>query len=376
MTYTRPRFYYAGGTSHFFNFGVFVTGLDPSDLTQAYINLGIFNISAAGITTTRPSVNLGNVAGLDGKTFLWNGDDPFPKLLDSDLWETKSVPYPASAAFIGPSIDIGAAWVMADIATTPPGTPFALGGYSQGAAVMSRVYQETRAGLLMDRRQDLRAMITFGNPMREEGHTFPKSSGYSGSIDIPDPTYGTSVTGGHGCFPSLDSMSIFDPYVSRFARLQNTDNFVWDFTMPNEIISGIGNSNDGNRIVAFTKESLRFLPIGALIDFLSPDNVSVLKGLMPSLTKAPKFAPQDENGGVILTDALTGATKGQSGGGHVMYPCYPPPNADGSFTPGADTCYQKAAKYLRQVGQQIYDELNPTPPTLTIPPSYVWSSTW
>jgi hypothetical protein len=64
-----------------------------------------------------------------------------------------------------------------------------------------------------------------------------------------------------------------------------------------------------------------------------------------------------------------------AGGGHVMYPFFPPPNADGSIPSSGDTAYQIAAKYLNTVGQQIYALMNPTVPTRPIEkPTYQWFS--
>lgn len=351
---TLPVFYYAIGTSFLFNWFGFQIGI----LGEPYVIFGQPNNELR-----RPS--LGHIKGLDGQFFNWQEDDPFPLLLDPSLWSYQRVPYPASTAFIGPSIEVGVEYVINQIQQSPIGTPFALGGYSQGAAVMSRVYNECRFGRLRDRRSDLRAMVTFGNPMREKGHTFPNSSGYSGACDIPGDT-----TQGHGCFPFWEENDIVgmltNPFIQRFSRLQNTEDFVWDFTMPNEVISGVsGKSIDGQSMLHYTAEGLRQIPVAALILTFAGGPESAGQ-VMSRLGLAPPGVPQgtDPNGPgyktVLLTDPLTGEQKYQSGGGHIMYPMFPPPNADGSIPTSGDTCYQIAAKYLNSVGARIYDEQNPT----------------
>jgi hypothetical protein len=345
---TLPTFYYANGTSYLFNWFGFQFSI-----------LGIPTLLFGQPVNSIASPALGHIAGLDGQYFLWQEDDPFPFLLSPELWNFQRVPYPASTAFIGPSIEVGVDYVINQILGTPIGTPFALGGYSQGAAVMSRVYNECRQGRLANRRADLRAMVTFGNPMRERGHTFPNSSGYSGACDIPGDT-----SQGQGAFPGADEIDIFSGFIRRFARLQNTEDLVWDFTMPNEVISGVGDSREGNILSNFTKEGLRQVPLAALLEIFN-SAVDGAMALTSSLGLAPPGVPQGTDPSspnyrtLLVTDPVTGAQAYQSGGGHVMYPLYPPPNADGSIPTSGDTCYQLAAKYLNSVGARLRDERSP-----------------
>lgn len=325
MTYTRPTFYYANGTAVAANFFGFVVG----------------PIGGGGDF---------HVKGVNGEFFEWDGavaTDPFPQLLDSVLWQWKRVPYPASALDIGTSIKQGVDWVVNDILSNTTG-PFALGGYSQGAAVMSKVYDECRQGRLVERRADLRAIVNFGNPMRETGKTFKGSSGYAGAFDVPN-----STTGSHGCFP---------------VRLQNTEEFVYEFVMPNEVITAVGDSNAGKLWVTAAGKLLANDLIGALLDVLS--NASGFFGL-GGTTVADLVG--SAAGAVTATDPYTLANLSLTGGGHVLYPFMPPPNADGSAGSG-DTCYQIAAKYLNAVGAQIYAQINPSVPIATGPPSYAWFS--
>ena len=76
----------------------------------------------------------------------------------------------------------------------------------------------------------------------------------------------------------------------------------------------------------------------------------------------------------LVTNPVTAATVPFDGGGHTMYPFFPPPNADGTIPSSGDTCYQIAARYLNAVGAQIYDQMNPTVPAPTTPAGYQWFS--
>lgn len=339
---TLPVFYYANGTAWTWNY----LGIQWD---QSFSGGSVFGNSVG----LRVEPNPVNVKGLDGETFYWDSyipNDPFPQLLDNNLWQFQRVPYPAQILFMGPSIEIGVNWVIDQILATPVGTPFALGGYSQGAAVMSRVYNECRQGRLANRRADLRAMVTFGNPMREVNHTFPLSSGYSGAGDVEN-----STRDGHGTFPAMADIPPSNLYVRRFARLQNTEDLVWDFTMPAEVISGVGSSDEGKFLQQWTLAGLSENPISAAFSILEAFALWNTIGTQPI-----PGAIQDAVTGVIkVVDAVTGALIPQTGGGHVMYPFYPPPNADGSIPASGDTCYQIAAKYLNTVGARIYDERNP-----------------
>ena len=338
---TLPVFYYACGTNYLWNTPPIVIPLVAEASTI-------------------------NIKGLDGKTVLWEGgipNDPFPTLLEPTLWNYERVQYPDQAILMGLSIESGVDYIISQVTQTPVGTPFAVGGYSQGAAVASRIYNECRQGRLADRRADLRAVVTFGNLMREKGHTFPNSSGYSGACDVAGDT-----RNGHGAFPRWESDDLFglltSPFIQRFARLQNTEDLVWDFTMPNEVASGMGSSTpDSLMAQRVLSDVLRVNPLN-LIGSLSSALISGLITKLGEWVSAPSGILQDQNI-VGVVDAITGAAQYWTGGGHVMYPFYPPPNSDGSIPTSGDTCYQLAAKYLNTVGARIFDEQNPivTAPT-------------
>jgi hypothetical protein len=300
------------------------------------------------------------VKGVNGEYYSWTGyipDDPFPRLLSTSLWQYKRVPYPASGIAMAYSIKVGIDWVVSEVLKTDPGTAYSVGGYSQGACVAAGVVKETLgSGRLASRAGDLRACVTFGNPIREVNHTFPGSSGYSGAVDIPG-----STRGGHGLFPAN-------------LRMQNTPSYMYDFVMPQEIITCVGDSfPDGQFIQNWVG--------GAITPALTA--VPTLLGFAAFLVLAGRFAVAPASiarnaanlAQAVVTNPITGATAFLDGGGHVLYPFFPPPNADGTIPSSGDTCYQIAARYLNQVGAAIYDEMHPTVPAPTVKSTYQWFTT-
>jgi hypothetical protein len=101
--------------------------------------------------------------------------------IDQNLFHWQPVDYSASFGGIPPgpadapsyedSVAQGKRELIRMISSTP-GT-FALCGYSQGASVVSQVLIELQSGTLKDRIGDLVGGVTFGNPMRQLGHSFP-----------------------------------------------------------------------------------------------------------------------------------------------------------------------------------------------------------
>jgi hypothetical protein len=327
-----PKFYYSNGTAFFTDF--FGGKLGPigggADL---------------------------KIKGVNGEFYSWDGavaTDPFPSLLSTSLWQTARVPYPASVVGMLTSIRLGVDWVVGQVLATPPGTAFAVGGYSQGACVAAGVVSEALQGRLSSRAADLRACITFGSPVRQVNHTFPGSSGYSGAGDIAG-----STRDGHGLFPAN-------------LRMQNTPSYMWDFVMPNEVITGIGDSPNGLFMQNWTGGAIT--PLLTLIPTLLGAagflNLTALIGVAPAsvLRNGANLAQ------FLVTNPVTAQTVPFDGGGHTMYPFFPPPNADGTIPASGDTCYQIAARYLNAVGAQIYDQMNPTVPAPTTPAGYQWFS--
>ena len=255
------------------------------------------------------------VPGLDGKIFYWDGapaNDPFYKMVDSSLWTAKKIQFADASFPMGSSIAEGVQRTI-DMINDTPGA-FALGGYSQGAAVVSRVYEEIRSGSLRHRRADLLTGVTFGNPTREAGHLWPGAEPVGG---WDDPTNFLS----HGCFP----LSM---------RLKNTEDLWWDFANENEIITSVIDSVTGLDWVALT---------------------GVFLGGFQGVDIAAFIASQLNNlrfnviGDVF--DVLNQVVGGVGDSGHVAYPLDPPP---GDPQDGL-TSYQIALQHLRDVGQKYQD---------------------
>lgn len=271
------------------------------------------------------------VAGLDGKTYPWDGsvfNDPFPFMLDTAVWEAVRVPY-ADAGFtvlsngqllggMGASIDDGVSKVMAKIIALPPGAPFAIGGYSQGAAVMSSIYNEIRSGSLMSRASSFLGGVMFGNPRRQVNHRGEVGGTWSGAWDVPG-----STSGGHGSFPATGP----------WARLSGCDGTKWiEFAAPDDIITSTGDSSTGS---FWTQGNDIMLSLLFSQFFGQTALEAVLQTLVPGYTSQIISAIQAAFGvgGALnyLIDAA-GTMGALSGAGHVIYPVLPPPDSNGNFS--------------------------------------------
>jgi hypothetical protein len=282
----KPTLLYATGTSH------------------------IFDIFGHGIIKIGGGASV-SVPGLDGKAFQWDGsplEDPFYKMLDSDLWITKRIEFADAAFPMINSLNEGVKRTIAMINDTPGS--FALGGYSQGAAVMSLVYKEIQNGSLKHRKSDLIAGVTFGNPCRERGHLWPGANQVGGWDDPSSPS--------HGCFPQN-------------FRLTGSETLWWDFANANEVISTISDAKIGSQWVDL---------VGIFLNGFSGQDMEAF--IASSLSKLPMK---------VLSEAMSvlqSVTGGVGASGHVAYPIEPPPGDPKA----GKTSYQIALQYLRDVGQQ------------------------
>lgn len=244
-----------------------------------------------------------------GKQFHWTGsvdDDPFWRILDPQVWDSRKVNYPAVTVPGGQSIDKGVSMTVAQINALPSGTPFCLGGYSQGAAVMSKVYRLLTGGSLSSRRSSFKGGVLFGNPMRQTDFLAPGVT-WSGAWDVPG-----STTGGSGTFPD---------------RLSNCEYGLWrEYNNVNEIVSSTGTSAKGS--------ALREL-VGVAAGMSNPVQ-SLLAVLNPLWVLA-------------LGDALAVGDYG-----HVRYPFTPPMSTVGqSFSAGTSTSYDLALTFLGEVATDL-----------------------
>lgn len=317
MTDSRPSFYYATGTAYMLD--LFGSG---------YGQIG------GGLTIIVPGIN--------GDSVTWDGaptNDPFPWMLNQKLWDPIKVKFADAALPMTASLAEGVKATL-DLIRSRPGK-FALGGYSQGAAVMSYVLNELRSGTMQSRYQDLLGMVTFGNPCREVNHLWPGGT-WSGSLDVPG-----SSTGGHGVFPASD-------------RLVNSPDLLWDFANRDEIITSVGDSPAGMDIQ---------LVAGVVIGH------GTMRDVMGWL--ATQFAAgliEDIQSVIESLDGLKAAI-GNGGGGHVLYPTEPPP---GDPQHGL-TSYQIALNHMEDIGQRWQQGSGQTwspAPTFTTPyVSGAWTDT-
>lgn len=290
----------------------YLHGTDPLFVQVAAIIGQVFQQVRNGLLT---------VPGLNGITTTWlDGaprNDPFVNLLDPNVFEPRvKVNYPALGIPMSASINVGVNNVVNAINSLPKGQKFCLGGYSQGAAAMSSVYNllRTPASSLAARNSDFLGAVMFGNPRRQVDYRGSVGGTWSGAWDQIG-----STTGGHGSFPATGA----------FARLTSCEPTRWiEFTEENDIFSSTGDSPAGVNWVEGNAAFLDLLNINAVL---------------AALDGAQDIATAMNVGGLTLnfTDAL-GRLFGIGGNGHAAYPWRPPPgDPDGGLT-----SFQIAVKFL------------------------------
>lgn len=322
---TKPHFFFVTGTAFLVN--------------MFELNLFSTQIFPPAVPTT--------VNGLNGKTIIADGtvvNDPFPALLNADAWTVKKIGYPAALfPAIDPlwtignptigSVNSGINRLWEAIHALPQGTPYAFGGYSQGALVCSLTLKALRDNSSA-KLADLKGAVMFGNPAREVNKTFPAFSSYpgglySGGFDAPG-----STTGGHGIFPSQ-------------YRLTSTPETWFEF------IGGRVSLEDPVTAVTSTTSIGNFVQQAAG-QLLTLDAAGLLNTLLsPSLLNALQAA----------------ATAGFDG--HAAYSVEPPIG----YAANAPTSYQIALEYLEGIATSLATApiLLPTTPTTTA--NAGWSTT-
>ena len=329
---TRVKFFYANGTAWGIN--VLEIGLRVDMKTgQVYV----------GPNQQPESKSSALVLGNNGRSASWSGgpqNDPFPVLLDPDRFDAVRINYPASAFPMSSSMDYGIAQVIAGIKALPSGQPFALGGFSQGAALMSSVYNEIRYGTLTSRASTFVGGVMFGNPRRQKNHRGSVGGTWTGAWDVPN-----SIIDGHGNFPTSGS----------YARLTNCEPKWIEFTYPGDIMSSTGDTTTGLNWTAATNVLLT-LDVGQIITYF-------LTGMAAPIVSATNAAFAQ---GAIMLSMLDGkgTTVNLAGSGHVAYPFLPPYGLTGP------TAYQVAMTYLEGLADSYA-----TAPILAPPASAGWSRT-
>ena len=294
------------------------------------------------------------VAGLRGVTARWGGGppaDPFPSFLDTNAFDVTKVFYPASTLGMGASIDAGIQNVVNQVLDLPAGQKWAIGGFSQGAAVMSGVMLETKSGgALESKAADWIGGVNFGNPRRAANYRGSVGGTWSGAFDIPG-----STTGGHGSFPTTG------PY--RRLTAAECDPLKWiEFAYPNDIFTSVGDSAQG---LAWTAGNDIFLGTADPLEWAGYLLLSI------PIAAASAATLLFGNGKMSLLDALGNTFNWLGGMGHVAYPFLPPiGNPDGTLT-----AYQIALKFLEDAARAISTApiLLPSQPSSTT--NAGWSTT-
>lgn len=335
----KVTFIYAHGTAYVLN------------LLEVGFAIDIGNRVRIGGATPK-ALSYATIPGLNGQTAVWDGgpeNDPFPSMLDPNVWDVVRIRYPASFFPMGNSIDYGAGQVIAAINSLPAGAPYCIGGYSQGAAVMSSVYNEIRYGSLTSRASSFLGGITFGNPRRQLNHRGAVGGTWSGAWDVNG-----STTGGHGSFPATG------PY----ARLSACEEKWVDFTAPDDIFSSTGDSTTGTNWTAGNDVLLELAAsqfAGAFLSDVLANAIHITGPILGAIDNA--FAL-----GNALNTFIDAAGKQFviGGNGHTTYP-FVPPIGDPA---GGLTSYQIALTYLEGLAAQWA-----TAPISLPPASVGWSPT-
>lgn len=309
----RPAFFYATGTSYLIN--VLETGFS--------VDMAL-RIGSGGVAPGNYSY--ATIDGLNGQAAVWDltpPNDPFPALLNPDKWEAVKIPYPAVAFPMGASINYGISQTISHINRLPRGRPFALGGMSQGAAVMSGVYNELRYGSLTSRLSDFLGATVFGNPRRQQNWRGPIGGAWSGAWDVP-----ASYSGGHGSFPASGP----------WARLSNCGDEWVDFVMPDDIFAATGDSDIGTHWV---EGNNGFLDLG-VDDILAYFANGMAQQIINAVGAAFNLAGTVNN----FLDAV-GKPVEIGGAGHTAYAFLPPVDVETT-----KTSYQLALEHLDSLADE------------------------
>lgn len=302
----------------------------------------------------------GVVPGINGRSAVWDlstpSADPFPALLDPNVWVTQTINYPASflggtgvfGQSMGASINYGVDAMIKAIKKLPAGMPFALGGYSQGAALVSSVVlsglQDGASGPLEDYRNRYIGAVCFGNPRRQRDYLGVHGT-WSGAWDVDG-----SNSGGGGAFPATGS----------WRRLTDCDpDKHLEFTAPGDIFSSVGTSDLGNGwsiAIEVFLDLTRSNILGYVLDGLVDDAWDAAQAAM--------LGPNPVGGQPMYMVTGDGTNITFPGNGHVSYPLLPPCDSDGTWTssttpitPGdghtylkadTDSCYQLGLRWLER----------------------------
>jgi hypothetical protein len=131
--------------------------------------------------------------------------------VDQTKFNVVGIDYPASVPF---NTSVAKGVTALNTAIADINEDYVLVGYSQGAMVTSNVAKASSPAALI-------GAVTFGNPERQAGHTFP---------NCPDP-------GGHGIMSAPNLWT-------------NTPSWWWDFAPPSDLAACVTNSLTGQWLTA------------------------------------------------------------------------------------------------------------------------------
>lgn len=373
----KPAFFYAAGTAYFVHMmAPVLEGLSllSLDLDQ--------QLRIGGILVGDPlPAKTGTVLGVNGRNASWTlapAGDPFPSMLDPELWDRREIiAYPASFLHIGASIDYGCARMIEKVQSLKPGQHWACGGYSQGAAVCSALWNNYglkpgTSGPLAAYRDRWLGFVGFGNPARQIDHrgAAGEFGTWSGSWYDPDVH-----TGCGGAFPATG------PH----RRLTGCPDEWVDFAAPLDIFTAHGSSTVETNWTNGIDFALGSLDPGELINLIVTNS---LGGVVETAMRLFGFNGGDGYGATGDNYFVDGAGMKFPfpGGGHTTYPMLPPPDTDGVIptipvlgddgittyhAPDGPTCYQLAIEFMDGLAKPF--QVAP----IVLPPSAAggWSTT-
>jgi hypothetical protein len=232
---------------------------------------------------------------------------PTPTTIDNTWFNTK--------ISFADSIQVGVNELVSHIRTTP-GT-FAIVAASQGAAVATNVLKMMMpGGDLYYRQQDCIAAVTFGNPMRKYGATFP----------------GGTTTSGAGMFSPVSTSA--NPLLSGLA---NTDipAWWWEMVTPNDFYADVPTAHL-NYIASVARSTAVYKTVTDPLDIAGnlmnafTNNVAALQVIAETLVSIIQkilnpAAPSDVDAVNAWLDAHIGASPTYIPDPHVLYNVAKPP---------------------------------------------------
>lgn len=359
---TKVAFFYAQGTSYAFNW--FGLQIPPSGAAGQLL----LDFTTKGYAT---------VAGIFGQTAQWDLNppaDPFPSMLDQNIFESKRIDYSASMFPMTASIVHGVTKMIELITKLPAGQKFCIGGYSQGAAVASQVYKQGllpgTTGALESYRDRFLGAVCFGNPMRALNHRGAVGGTWSGSWNTSG-----STSGGHGIFPASGAPNTAYGTLNRLTTAESK----WvELIGVDDIFTCVDSTTTQGQLVVSACQDAFLLGAGGILSLI---------GSGPPKWQAVGQMLQVAGIDNYFVDAAGRGFK-IGGNGHTHCAFLPPPNSNGTYNAttqtinniahrkaSSDTMYQVAISYLTDLAKQYATApiLLPTQPTTSS--NAGWSTT-